>query len=125
MIVQTLREQLQYYKQQLNTNEESRLHLTKIIEKYKDEAYRRCRSAANKSKAAERQKDNGRSVDCLKIKKLLETLEQVETDNTRLRNIIMVDQQSSIHKLQNEVNSFPLLLSSYGTGKAVHTFALL
>lgn len=123
MKVQTLREQLRHYKQELNENEESRLHFTRIIEKYKDEAYRRRFSGANKRKAAEQQ-DNGRSVDCLKIKKLLVTLEQVEADNTRLRNIIMVVQQSSIQKLQNEVDSFPLLLSSYRTGKAVHTFAL-
>lgn len=101
--VQALRKNLRQYRQELKASEESRLLCETMIEQLKDEAYRRRRSAENKRKTAERSKDHGPSADCVKIKELLEVLEQVEGDNTRLRRDIMVDQQTTIKKLEKEV----------------------
>ena len=102
--MQALRKNLRQYRQELKASDETRLLCEKMIEQLKEEAYCRRRSTENKRRTVERRKDHGPSADCVKIKELLEILEQVEDDNTRLRRTIMVDQQANIKKLEKEVD---------------------
>jgi len=57
----------------------------------------------NKKNLILERRKKGSSIDCLKIKRFLENLQEVENDNNKLQKVTMVGQESTINKLKKEV----------------------
>lgn len=105
--IQNLQKKLKNCRSDLKKSNESQRLCEKMMQDYKIEVFR-CRKVMLKNKKnllLERQK-HGSSIECLKIKKLLENLEEVENDNNKLQKFVMVGQESTINKLKKEVQLF-------------------
>jgi len=78
-----------------------------MMQDYKIEVLE-CKKAMleNKKNLLLERRKKGSSIDCLKIKKLLENLQEVENDNNKLQNVVMGGQESTINKLKKEVHLF-------------------
>jgi hypothetical protein len=124
--VHALQKKLLQCRQELKESAETQLHNERIIQQLKDAAARK-RCLADKKRKAAGVKEHGPSADCVKIKELLESLDQVEGDNTRLQSSIMVDQQTTIKRLEKEVMKLKQMCWELGKDSAdcdLHGFSL-
>ena len=88
----------------MKTSEKNRILCEKMMQDFKKKThlYRLNMLESKHKLLAEKQKE-ALSMDCMKIKKLLENLEDVENENSTLRKVIMVRQESTIKNLNKEV----------------------
>ena len=90
----------------LKESEENRILSEKMMQDFKKETHRyRVSMLESKQKLLSEKRKEALSSDCVKIKKLLENLEEVENNNSNLQKVIMVDQESIINSLKKEVHS--------------------
>jgi hypothetical protein len=88
----------------LKISEENRILCEKMMQDFKKETHLyRLNMLESKHKLLAGKQKEALSMDCMKIKKLLENLEDVENENSTLRKAIMVRQESTIKKLNKEV----------------------
>ena len=99
----------------MKESEENRILCEKMMQEFKKETHQyRLSMLESKHKLSLEKQKEALSSDCIKIKKLLENLEAVENDNTKLQKTIMVDQEVTINNLKKEVkNSIDFHLSIF------------
>ena len=87
----------------MKTSEKNRILCEKMMQDFKKKThlYRLNMLESKHKLLAEKQKE-ALSMDCMKIKKLLENLEDVENENSTLRKVIMVRQESTIKNLNKD-----------------------
>ena len=106
-IVENLQAKLKNCRSDLKRSEDNRKLCEKMMQDSKIEVLQ-CKKLVleYKKKLLLERRKHGSSIECLKIKKLLENLEEVENDNDKLQKVVMVDQRSTINKLKKEVKLF-------------------
>ena len=88
----------------MKDSEENRVLCEKMMQDFKKETHQyRLRMLESGKKLQLMKRKEPLSSDCIKIKKLLENLEEVENENRELKKAVMVGQETTIYKLKKEV----------------------
>lgn len=88
----------------MKESEENRTLCEKMMQDFKKKTHQyRLGMLESKQKLLLEKRKEALSSDCVKIKKLLENLEEVENKNSELQKVIMIGQETTINKLKKEV----------------------